>query len=350
MTAYSHHDFLYRFIVPIRDLLLGFIAIFGYLYYCYKFGSPNLGNNDFYSYQEMVKYPFDLNATPAPFVLRQVPTFIAHLFYKFGIFYDTRTNLDLIPATIETKRIFFALILSNALAAAVSFAIALTYIRRKTLSNDILVCFSYFGIMLSYFYLPFSFIAPLSYGWGWLTSAILAIALLERMLLPALLGCLLALVTRETILIFVLAFSIFAWASFARMDRFFMWTAIMAATLSAALVLARTYIVHGYEGEMNIQNLITNITLFRPTREFVFWTAIPQTLIAVLVISLSSTHIRYALALGLSLITVMVVSIGTGVSPTGRVLGETLPFYAIIFLLAKLRALTPPRSEIAREV
>jgi hypothetical protein len=346
MTVCQDRDHLYRLIIPVRDLLLAFIAIFGYLYYSYKFGTPVLGNNDFYRYQEMVKYPFDLNAAPAPFVLRQVPTFFAYLFYKFGIFYDTRTNFDLVfPDLIETKKIFFAMILSNALAVAVSFVVALTYIRRKTFNNDILISFLYFGIMLSYFYLPFSFIAPLSYGWGWLASVIIVIALLERMLLSVLLGCLLALVTRETILIFVLAFSIFAWASFGSMNRFYMWTALIAAALSAVLLLARTHIVHGYEYEMNLQNFIVNITSFRPTREFIFSFAIPQTLIIVLLISLSATHIRYGLVLGLSLITVMIVSIGTGVSMTGRVIGETLPCYAIIFLLAQLRALTPTDSE-----
>jgi hypothetical protein len=350
MAAQIDRNRLYQLILPIRDLLLGFIAIFGYLYYCYKFGSPNLGNNDFYRYQEMVRHPFDLTATPAPFVLRQVPTFVAYLFYKLGIFYDTRTNLDVIlpdlPDAIETKKIFFALILSNALAVALSFAVALSYIRRKTLNNDILISFSYLGIMLSYFYLPFSFIAPLSSGWGWLVSTILAIAMLERILLPVVLGCLLALVTRESILIFVLAFSIFAWASFGRMDRFYLWTTIVAVALSGALLLARIYIVHGYESEVSLQNLIVDIASFQPTREFVLWSAIPQTLIVVLLISLSATNAPYALALGLSLIAMMVITVG--VSSAGRVMGETLPFYAISFLLAKLGALMPIHSETVR--
>lgn len=194
--------------------------------------------------------------------------------------------------------------------------------------------------MLAYFFLPFSFVAPLSYGWGWLASTILAIAMLERKLLLVLLGCLLALVTRETVLIFVLALSIVGWASFGRMDRFYIWTAIVAAALSAVLVLARTYIVHGYEGQMDLHNFIANFIMFRPTREFVFQSVIPQALLVALVISVSAKHSRYALALFISMIAVIVVSIGTGNTATGRVIGETLPFYAIIFLLSKLGILT----------
>src|SRR5437867_1692281 len=98
------------FLFSLRDLLLGFVALSGYFYYCYKFGNPDLGNNDFYRYKNMVEHPFDLSVTPAPFVLRQGPTAVAHLFYIFGIFYDTRTNFDIILPNAEVeKRIFFAL-------------------------------------------------------------------------------------------------------------------------------------------------------------------------------------------------------------------------------------------------
>lgn len=351
MSALKSRDQYFHLMLVMRDALLGFIAISGYLYYCYKFGTPDLGNNDFYQYQKMVEHPFDLSVTSAPFVLRQVPTFVAHLLYKYGIFYDTKANLDLIlPGAIETKKVFFSLILSNTLAAAGSFTVALTYIRQKTQNNDILISFSYLGIMLSYFFVPFSVIAPLSYGWGWLTSTILAIALLEKKLLTLLLGCLLALVTRETILIFVLAFSVFTWGSFGRMDRFYLWAAIVAALSSAVLILARTYIVHGHEDQIDVQNLVANIFLFRPTREFMFQSVIPQVLIAVLVMSLSARHSLYALALFLSTIAVMIVSIGTGITSTGRVIGETLPFYAIIFLLANLGGLVAVQARPIQEV
>src|SRR4051812_32048672 len=146
-----------EFLFVARVTMLSLIALSGYVYYCYKFGSPDLGNNDFYRYKEMVERPFDFDAAPSPFVLRQIPPFVAHLFYKFGIFYDTSTNLDVLhPGAVATKKIFFALILSNALAAAVSFVISLHHVRTAVANTNIAISFCYFGIMLSYFYFPFS--------------------------------------------------------------------------------------------------------------------------------------------------------------------------------------------------
>ena len=329
--------------------MLGFIALSGYIYYCYKFGNPDLGNNDFYRYKEMVERPFDLNVVPAPFVLRQIPTVVAHLFYVFGIFYDTKTNLDIIiPGADATKRIFFALILSNALAVGVSFAISLRYIREKTLNNNVLICFSYIGIVLSYFYFPSSVIAPLTTGWGWFASAILAIALIEKKLLLVCVG-LIALVTRETVLIFSLAFSIVAWASFGRWDRFYLRSAVIIAASCAALIFARTYLVHGYEHQIDLQAVVTNILSFRPSREFVFQVVIPQALIFVLLVSLAKSHSSYALALFLSMIAVTIAAIGIGVTAIGRDIGETLPFYAIILLLSKLGGLTPAYADRSKK-
>ena len=334
-----------------RDALLGFIAICGYLYYCYKFGSPDLGNNDFYRYQEMVERPFDLSATSAPFVLRQIPTFVAYLFYKCGIFYDTKTNLDLIlPGAIETKKVFFALILSNTLAAAASFAVALAYIRQKAQNNDILVSFSYLGIMLSYFYFPFSIVAPLTYGWGWLASAILAIGLLDKRLLMICCGCLMALFSRESILIFSLALSMFAWAGFGRRDVFYVQSAGMVAVACAMLLVMRIFLVHGYEHQFGLQSVVTNILSFSPTREFLFQGLIPQAIFIVLLLSLSKKHGSYALALFLAIIPVILVVIGAGITTPGRVIGETLPFYAIIFLLAKIGGLVTVQTRPIQEV
>jgi hypothetical protein len=340
MIALSSRAQNSEFRCVMRDALLVFVALFGYVYYCYKFGSPELGNNDFYRYKGIVERPFDFDAAPAPFVLRQLPAAIAHLFYVFGIFYDTKTNLDIIfPGDVATKRICFALILSNALAAGLSFLISLYYIRKKTLNNNIVICFSYIGIMLSYFYFPFSIIAPLATGWGWLTSAILAVALLDRKLLLVFLGSVLALVTRETILIFTLAFSILAWASSGRRDRFFLWSAFILAMASTALILLRAYFVHGYEYEFDLQ---TNILSFKLSREYVFQALIPQALTVVLLLSLYTRHRCYVRTLFLCMIAVIAMGIGTGQGPAiGRAIGETLPFYAMIFLLLKTQDIKP---------
>ena len=323
-------------LLVVRDVLLSFIALSGYLYYCYKFGSPDLGNNDFYHYKEMVERPLDFNAAPAPWVLRQLPTIVAHQLYELGAFYETKTNFDIIlPGAIETKKIFFALILSNALAAGMSFAIALYFIRGKTFKNDSLVSFSYIGLMLSYFYLPFSFIAPLTYGWGWLVSTIFVIGFLEKRSSLILLGCALSLVTRETILVFALPFSISAWASFGRRDQFYLQSACVIAAAGIVVILMRVFVLHGHENEFDV---ITNITSFWPGREFVLQATISQALIFFLLFSLHQKYRAYSVTLFISMLAVIIVAVGTGITSTGRFIGETLPFYAIIFILSKLES------------
>jgi hypothetical protein len=350
MTVLSNKIQGFKISILARHALLSFIAISGYLYYSYKFGSPDLGNNDFYQYQKMVQRPLDMDATIAPFVLRQIPTVVAYLLYKCGIFFDTKTNLDLIlPGDVDSKRVFFALILSNALAVATSFTVALSYLQHKARRNDILVSFSFLGIMLSYFYLPFSFIAPLTYGWGWLVSVILTIGLLEKGLLLMCLGCIMALFSRESVLVFALAFSTVAWASFGRRSKFYMQSSVMLAASCATLLGLRVFLVHGHENQINLTSVIANVLAFTPTENFVFQNIVAQAMFIALVLSLSKTHRSYALALFVAFMAVVVLGIGTGITGPGRVIGEALPFYAIIFVLMKLedlRATDAADSEI----
>jgi hypothetical protein len=336
-------------ICVIRDAILSLIALSGYLYYTYKFGGPDLGNNDFYKYREMVEHPLDLSAAPAPFVLRQIPTAAAYLIYKLGIFYDTRTTLDLIiPADASTKRIFFALIMSNAIAVGLSFVVSLHYLRRTTDKSDVIFCFSYIGIMLSYFYFPFSVIAPLTTGWGWLVTAILSIALLDRRLSLLALGCVTALLARETVLIFMLVFSFLAWTSFARRERYFVIAMIMLAASCIVLILARIYLVHGYEQQIDLHAVVRNLLSFIPSREFVFQGLLPVAIVLMLLFLIGISHSSYAVVLFISMLAIVVVGIATGETSggIGRTVGETLPLYAIVLLLARLGGL--PHSQAFR--
>jgi hypothetical protein len=337
--------------VALRDALLVFIALSGYLYYCYKFGSPNLGNNDFYRYKEMVEHPFDLSVVPAPFVLRQIPTLVADIFNLLGVSYDTQTNFDLLrPADTDAKRIFFDLILSNSIAAGTAIVVSMDFIRKQTSNNGITICFAYIGIMLSYFYFPFSVIAPLTTGWGWLATSMLAVALFERRLLLLLFGCVVALLSRETVLIFMLVFSAIAWVSFARLDWFYLRSTLLLAASCGALILARTYLVHGYEDQFDLHANLQNLLSFRPSQEFILQAVVPQALIFMLLLSVSPRYGLYAVALLTSMLAVAIVGIGAGERPggIGRAIGETLPLYAIIFLLLNLG--TPPfYSRVARE-
>jgi hypothetical protein len=149
-----------------RDFLIGAVFLYGYVYTAYKYGNPLFGRNDFFKYKEMVGSPFDFSATTAPFVLRQIPTIIASIFYKLGVHYDTAAVVDLIGLDQDTKRRFFALICSNALAVCLSFTILASYLRTKLTRTNLVDLFALFGIFAAWFYFPSGVIAPLAVGWG----------------------------------------------------------------------------------------------------------------------------------------------------------------------------------------
>jgi hypothetical protein len=103
-----------------RDFIIGVILLYGFVYTAYKYGNPFFGRNDFFRYEVMVAHPFDFSAAPAPFVLRQIPAIVASVFYRLGLHGDIAAVIDSIGLDDETKRRFFAMILSNGLAVCLS--------------------------------------------------------------------------------------------------------------------------------------------------------------------------------------------------------------------------------------
>jgi hypothetical protein len=99
-----------------------------------------------------------LSARPSSFALRQIPAAVASVFYRLGAHYDTAAVIDSIG--IETKRQFFAMILSNGLAVCLAFAIAAGYVRSKLSKDNIVNSFALFGILGGWFYFPSVVIAP----------------------------------------------------------------------------------------------------------------------------------------------------------------------------------------------
>src|SRR5438105_4295902 len=185
-----------------RDFIIGLTLLYGYVYTAYKYGNPFFGRNDFFRYQIMVAHPFDFSATPAPFVLRKIPTIVASVFYRLGFHGDTAAVIDTIGLDDETKRRFFAMILSNALAVCLSFTVLAGFLRAKLATDGLINSLALFGILAAWFYFPSAVIAPVTIGWGWLASSLLAIAFIEASAAMTVLACALALFSRETTLIF----------------------------------------------------------------------------------------------------------------------------------------------------
>lgn len=187
-----------------RDFLLGAILLYGYIYTAYKYGNPLFGRNDFFRYEEVVAHPFDFSVTPAPFVLRQIPAIVAAAFYRLGIYWQTTAVIDSIGVDGETKRRFFAMILSNGLAVCLSFTVLSGYLRARLRTDGLINSLALFGIFAGWFYFPSAVVAPVTIGWGWLVSSLFVIAFGERSAAMTAVACALALFSRETTIIFTL--------------------------------------------------------------------------------------------------------------------------------------------------
>jgi hypothetical protein len=325
-----------------RDFVLGVILLYGYVYTAYKYGNPFFGRNDFFRYETMVAHPFDLSATPAPFVLRQIPAIVASVFYRLGFHGDTAAVIDTLGLDGETKRRFFAMILSNALAVCLSFTILSGYLRTKLATDGLISSLALFGILAAWFYFPSAVIAPVTIGWGWLASSFLVVAFVEASAAMTVLACALALFSRETTLIFGLTMFV-ASLLFERDRRRGVGVSVIVLAVSCLLYLAlRIGLTTGYEHQINPAGIAGRIASLSFPAHFFVQLILAQGILILLLVLIAAKLARYAVYLAAAAGVMALVAVATGVTDVGLLVGETLPFYAVIFILVWNGALPVP--------
>ena len=298
-----------------------------------ELGNPFLGRNDFFKYALMVGRPFDFSATSAPFVIRQIPVLAASLFYQLGIHYDTRATINLLAFDEDTKRRFLALILSNAFAVCLSFAILSSYIRVQFARISFVDQFAIFGLLAAWFYFPSGVVAPLTTGWGWVASSLFAVAFIERNLAITCVGCVIALFSRETTLVFTLTmFSVRI--LFERDWRPALVLSALALALTCLTYLAiRALFTTGYEHQIIPRMIASSFLSFGVSRDFLFQSILSQGELLLLLGCIAVRQPRYAAYLLASSGAIAIVAIGARVTDLGFLWGKSLPFYVAIFLL-----------------
>lgn len=93
-------------------VFLYFLLSYPLFYYAYKFGSPDFGNNDFYSYYHLYKN-WDFDAVESPFNTRLISSFFIFLFNQIGFFYKTKISYYNIAID---QRVFFNAVFVNYLS------------------------------------------------------------------------------------------------------------------------------------------------------------------------------------------------------------------------------------------
>lgn len=103
----------------IQNLIVIFLyAALSYplFYYAYKFGSPDFGNNDFYSYYHLYNN-WDFKQVESPFNTRLISSFFIYLFNKIGFFYNAEINYH---HPMIDQRVFFNALFFNYLSLVIT--------------------------------------------------------------------------------------------------------------------------------------------------------------------------------------------------------------------------------------
>lgn len=106
--------------------IIYFLLAFPSFYFVYKFGNPDFGTNDFFSYYKLYK-DWDLDHVEAPFNMRLVSSFFVYLFNKIGFNYNTATAFDVFGLE---KQVFFNAIFFNFLCVATTCIVIFATIRK----------------------------------------------------------------------------------------------------------------------------------------------------------------------------------------------------------------------------
>lgn len=91
------------------ELFLLVLLSYPLFYYSYKFGSPDFGNSDFYSYYKLYS-EWRMDGVESPFNMRLISTFLIYSLSKLGLHYDTAVAFN---HPEISKQIYFNAILFN---------------------------------------------------------------------------------------------------------------------------------------------------------------------------------------------------------------------------------------------
>jgi hypothetical protein len=222
---------------------------------------------------------------------------------------------------------------------AVCFCLATlaTYLRCKAKYSDSLtLSFTLFGVFSTWFWFATVPFAPVTVGWGWLVTALLAVAFWERSLLLTCIAASLAVFTRETALVFALAW----FGSYALLDRKRARTLLAPiAVLFAAgclYLLVRLTLTTGYAHQTSPTRILASLRSPMLPPGFLFQSLLSQALFALLWLAIAVRDWRLGVSLGCGSAAILIVGLGARISEFAMATGESLPVFVLAFFLTRM--------------
>ncbi|TND02410.1 MAG: hypothetical protein FD123_4083 [Bacteroidetes bacterium] len=234
-------------------------ALLGYplLYYAYKFGTPEFGGLDVYSYLKLYTN-WDFAAVDAPFNQRLVSTYLTYLLHSTGLHYSTETaiaGLGLDPS------VYFAALLVN-FAAVVATCIVIFRIVERFVNATPLFAFTAGLIYLLGFGTIFFQVSALTDALSVLLLAGAFYFYLARSLwlLPVFL---LAIFQREYIFIVFGGMAAFHWLFVKSERRYFLQVLLASMFCFAVYLVLRKTLFHTprYDHQLSIGDFLGNLSI-----------------------------------------------------------------------------------------
>jgi hypothetical protein len=160
------------------------------------------------------------------------------------------------------------------------------------------------------------------------------VAFVERSTVATVLACALALFSRETTLIFALTMFVVPLLVEGDRSRGVVAPIVVLATSCVLYLAIRIGFTSGYQHQIDPAHIVAQLISLNFSPHFFIQLILAQGVLILLLIFIATKQPRYAAYLLASAAAVSVVALATDVTDVGLLLGEMLPFYATIFILA----------------
>ncbi len=322
-----------------KDLLMimAFFSMSAGVYYAgAKFHIPWFGGNDFEQYYQMTLYPFDNNAL-SPWAYRVMLPSIAHLIYKFGLFYEpNRTpykdnylsfdGIDYEPSVLSA--IIFTNYIFLAFAAFFIYKSIKIMFDQASLRDGLTPVILPSLIFLSLSTTVHGYAGLTEGGTFFLVSFLIYLVLKNNLFLFSLM-CFASILCRELIPLVLFVYILFSSVHERRLKFL-----IFAALAFIFYFIMKSYLqIPGNESQTDFPSLIANILTFSVTKEF-FMQAILANNIPIFVVLLAISNGFKNLKPFLPFIAVIIILTFLGIAAgignnVGRILNIATPLLII---------------------
>jgi hypothetical protein len=224
---------------------------YGVLYFSMRYYDPFIGGVDYFTYQRMITSPLDFSTAGSPFIYRQFSICIAAIYYKLNIFYDIGITFG---ETLQEKKIFFSLLLSNYTALLFTAILTLRVIDKEVGKTVIASLFTVLILFLSFGTINYVLVGLVE-GWTWFFVLLSYHALKTKNILLFSAALTVSIFQKELITIVVSIFSVYYFTlSIIRKQKEyeFLTMSILSFLSVIVYILIRTTIIAtpGYETQL----------------------------------------------------------------------------------------------------